>query len=187
MDKPRSPKSTNTKNIQVGFRAADIQHFNKHTVDNKMGASELFQHSIEQTEDSEAEDVQGEGTEDQIQIVEIVEEGLPSPPRYRTQYFVSMEDDSSIPSADSSIEATESSMAEHVESQGLSQFLRLPQIKETRSSKVRSEPIVDYNNSQILTSNEHVDQLITISNKKAMVEEERIAKQRKRTYQGKEG
>ena len=39
---------------------------------------------------------------------------------------------------------------------------------------------MDYSNSQILTSNEHVQKLITISNKKAMVEEERIAKQREK-------
>ena len=88
-----------------------------------MGASELFQHPIQQTEDSEEGDVQGEGTKDQIQIEEIVEDGLPSPPRHHTQYFVSMEEDSSIPSADSSIEGGPCSMAEPAESQGFSQFL----------------------------------------------------------------
>ena len=37
---------------------------------------------------------------------------------------------------------------------------------------------MDYSHSEILTINDHIDKLITISNKKAIVEEKKAAKQK---------
>ena len=71
--------------------------------------------------------------------------------------------------------------------QSFSQFLRLPQILETMFTRVRSEPIVNYSHLQILTSNDHVQKLRTILDKKLMAEKNRVAKQKKKeTYKSKE-
>ena len=68
------------KNIEASFRTY-IQPLNKQVMVNKMDPSELFQHPIEAIQDSEEDDVQEEATKDQIQIQieEILEEGIPSP------------------------------------------------------------------------------------------------------------
>ena len=139
-----------------------------------MGPSELFQHSHEARKESEDDDVADEAAEakNHILIEEVLEEGLPSPPRQYIQYFMSLEEDSSSPCSNSTI-------VDHDSAQPSSQFLRLPEIRGTRSSRIRSEPLVDYNHSQILTFNDHVEKLITISTKKAMVEEERTTKQKR--------
>ena len=46
--------------------------------------------------------------------------------------------------------------------------------------RVKNKPLVDYSNSQILTSNEHMKKLRRISEKKAMVQEKKAAKLRGR-------
>ena len=48
------------------------------------------------------------------------------------------------------------------------------------STRGRTEPIIDYSHSQILTSNEHVGKLRRIADKKTMVEEEKATKLRNR-------
>ena len=163
------------KNIQARFRATSIQPLNKEAMVDKMGPSELFQHSHEAREESKDDDVADEATEveNHILIEEVLEEGLPSPPRQYTQYFVSLEDDSSSLCPNSTI-------ADPNSAQPISQFLRLIEIRGTRSSRIRSELLVDYNHSQILISNDHVEKLITILTKNAMIEEERATKQKER-------
>ena len=167
-------KTLTVKNIQAGFRIAGIQPLNKVAMVGKTGLSELFQHSHEAREESEDDDVVDEAAEVENHIlIEEVLEGLPSPPRQHTQYFVSLEDDSSSPCPNSTIADPDST-------QPISQFLRLPETRVSRSSRIKSESLVDYSHSQILTSNDHVGKLITISTKKAMVEEERATKQKER-------
>ena len=162
-------KSLTPKTIQVGFKVANILPLNREAMIGKMGASEIFQHNHEAREDFEEEN---EAFEDQIdlEIKEILEEGIPSPSRHYTNYYVSIEDESFVPS----ISCT---MAKSNSLQSCSQFLRLPQIQETISTRMRSESIVDYSHSQFLTSNDNVQNLKIISDRKKMVEEERVTKQ----------
>ena len=47
---------------------------------------------------------------------------------------------------------------------------------------MKNEPIIDYNHSLVLTSNDHVDKLKVISKKKTRIEEARAAKQRERKF-----
>ena len=69
-------------------------------------------------------------------------------------------------------------MAELNTPQPISHFLRVPQIHVSISYRIRSEPLINYNDSQILTSSEHVSKLQQISEKKTIVDEKRIARQR---------
>ena len=121
-------------------------------------------------EDEVSSQASNEGNE--IEMDEIMEEDIPDPPTHYTHYYVSIEDECSY--------LHESSIAELVSSQPCSQFLKLPQIQIPSSSRVTSEPIIDYSNSQILTSTAHVDKLNNILEKKARVEEERARKQEER-------
>ena len=142
----------------------------------KMGAYENFQHNEKTTKDSqEKEELPSQECEDEttLQVEEIVEEGLPSPPRHCTHYYVSVEEEPTIPSTTCSLAVPDSA-------QPLSQFLKLPQIEMPMSTKGRAEPIIDYSHSQILTFNEHVGKLRRIADKKAMVEEQKAAKLRQR-------
>ena len=162
------------KNIIVGFRAAGIYPLNKDAMMGKMGAHEIFHDNERRGEDSK-KDLPSVGCEQKgdLQIDEILEEGIPSPLRHYPHYYVSKEDESPIPPTDCNI-------VEVNLSQPSSQFMRLPHIQVPMASKVRSEPIIDYSHSQILTSTNHVDKLRKISEKKAMVEEEKAAKQKER-------
>ena len=77
---------------------------------------------------------------DSIQIEEIMEQGLPSPSRVCTHYYVSMDDDVILSS-------NECIMVDPSTSRPISQFLRFPQIHISLSSRKRSEPLVDYRHS----------------------------------------
>ena len=109
----------------------------------------------------------------QIEVEEILEEGIPFPRRHYTHYYVSIEDECSYASHDCFT-------AKPIPSQSYNQFLRLPKIHIPISKRVKSEPIIDYNRSQILTFTSHVDKLHQISEKKAHIEEERAKKQKQR-------
>ena len=49
---------------------------------------------------------------------------------------------------------------------GISQFLKLPQ-NSVQATRILHEPLVDYSQSQILTSNQHIDNMEDIAKKKA--------------------
>ena len=135
-------KAVTRKNIQAGFRELGIQSLNKDAMVDKMGPSELFQQPHGRRKYSYEKDVEDEAAEDEIdiQIEEIQLEGILSPPKQQTQYFVSLEGDSSCPSIDST-------MADPDSAHPFSQFLKLPEIRGTRSNRIRSESFVDYSNS----------------------------------------
>ena len=139
-----------------------------------MGAHEIFKHNQRIRSDfkkEEEEKVPSEAFEEytNLEVEEILEEGIPSLPRHYTHYYVIVGDEPSIP-------PRESTLVEPNLSQPLSQFLRLPQIEVPMFTRVRNEPIVDYSQSQVLTSNENVEKLRRIADKKAMIEEEKATK-----------
>ena len=47
---------------------------------------------------------------------------------------------------------------------------------------IKSEPLIDYRHSQILTSSDHIGKLTQIPKKKASIEKERVAKQKERKF-----
>ena len=49
---------------------------------------------------------------------------------------------------------------------GISQFLKLPQ-KSVQAIRIVYEPLMDYSQSQILTSDQHIDNMEDIAKKKA--------------------
>ena len=169
-------KALTPKNIQNGFRTAGIQPLNKEAMLGKMGAAELFnssQFSREPNEEDE-EPLQTSQEAHHVNVEEILEEGIPSPSRHYTHYYVSVEEDLSIPFLESTMAESNSATPQ------TSQFLRVPQIQTSFSSRVRSEPLIDYSHSQILTSTDHVGKLTQISEKKAEIERARAIKQKER-------
>ena len=102
-----------------------------------------------------------------------MEEGISSPTRQCIYYYVNVKDESSIPSIDCTI--VESNL-----SQPLGQFMRLRKIQVIMRFRIRSESIVDYSHSQILTSNNHAEKLRRMLEKKEMIEEEKATKQKEK-------
>ena len=101
-----------------------------------------------------------------IQLEEILKEGIPSALRHFTHYYMSNEDDSSSPS-------NHYTMAKPNRSQPINQFLKFLQITNSMFFRVRSESLIDYRHSQTLSSTNHVDILKQILKKKARIEEKR--------------
>ena len=161
-------------NIQARFRVARIQPLNKNAMVGKMGPSELFQPLQEPMETSDEEDVGNQSSQEcNIEVEEILEEGIPTSLRYYTQYYINIEEEPSTFSH-------QFSMGEPSTSVGISHFLRVPHIEVPMGHRVRSEPFINYSQSQILTSANHVEKLEQIVEKKACIEKERAAKVKER-------
>ena len=144
----------------------------------KMGAAELFDHSqfSREPNQKDEEPLQTSQEAHHVNVEEILEEGIPSPSRYYTHYYVSLEEDLSISSLESTMAKSNLTQPQ------TSQFLRVPQIQTSFSSRVRSEPLIDYSHFQILTSIDHVGKLTQISEKKVEIERERARKQKEREF-----
>ena len=167
-------KALKEKNICACFRAAQILPLNKEAMEGKMEVSIIFHHSLVVRKIFQEDEVSSQTFEEanEIEVEEIMKECIPNPSTHYTYYFVSIEDECSYPSYDSSI-------AELVLSQPCSQFLKLHQIQIPISYRVRSEPIIDYSIFQILTSSDHVDRLHQILEKKANIEENELENKKK--------
>ena len=132
----------------------------------KMRASEIFQQF--QVPKQPQEDVSNHTNEDlyDIQVEEVMEEELSTSPKQQIHYYVRNEDEPNSPS-------NHSIMAKPTASQPISHFLRVLEIHVSISSRIRIQPLINYSDSQVLTSSEHVKKLQHISEKKANMEEER--------------
>ena len=106
--------------------------------------------------------------EEEEEVAKIMEEGIPPPPSNPTHFFVDAEIEEGAEDVDLSQDPPIVA--------NISTFLRLPQQVNTRT-KARFEPMVNYSQSQILTTNEHVQTLEAIAQKK---EEVAIEKERRR-------
>ena len=98
-------KALTPRNIQSGFRAAGIQPLNKEAILGKMGAAELFDNSqfSREPNQEEEEPLQTSQEAHHVNAEEILEEGIPSPSKHYTHYYVSIEEDLSIPSLESTM------------------------------------------------------------------------------------
>ena len=152
-------KALTALNIRAGFKGCGIWLLNYAAMKAKMGPSKAFRNST-YTEFQE-----------DILIQEIWEEGLPNVEEGVVHYFVDHESDedellSTTASGNSPLEE------EEAENSALfSTFLRLLQAPTTRKTIV--EPLVDYSQSQILTSSQHVEALKDIATQKEKVQLQR--------------
>ena len=152
-------KALTTKNIQGGFRGAGIWPLNLEAMKLKMGPSEGFKRSTATEVHCEEE-----------QMNDIMEEGLPPAPTHATHV------DSLETHAEIDVGLRDDDIEERLESPTtITTFLRMPQVVVSRLS-TRIEPLVDYSQSQILTSDEHVDNLYSIQQRKEEIAQEKEAK-----------
>ena len=123
-------------------------------------------------------------SQDDIFIQVIWEEGLSTPQVGALHYLVDQE------STGDELPQSASTTDDHVQEEdfedsrpNFSTFLRLPQEGIPRKRKTTCEPIVDYGQSQILTSSQYVHTLEDIASKKAQIQKdkEERAKNRKLT------
>ena len=107
------------------------------------------------------------------EINEIMDKGLPQPPTNPSHFYV----DSLDVEIELDVEGVQDEDIEvHMESpRNIATFLRMPQ-KEIPRATTRVEPLIDYSQSQILTSDGHVDNLHTIQQRKDQLAQEKEVK-----------
>ena len=125
-------------NILAGFRATGIWPLNLERMQQKMEPSKPY-YSI---------------PSEKLIVEEIMEEDLPRGEEDRRCFFVEDEGD---------LNCKIDTGPEHVPS--INQFLKLPK-KAVQAPKVLHEPLIDYSQSQLLTSNEHIKSIEEIAHKK---------------------
>ena len=134
-------KALTTSNIKAGFRGSEIWPLNFQAMQSKMGPSKGF---VPITP---------------ADVAEMLEEGLPSPPSNPIHFYVDNEDVDDL--QEEELGSQDPPPTQH----NISTFLRLPQ-QDVPTHRYTLEPLVDYSQSQILTSNDHVNTLETIAQKK---------------------
>ena len=156
-------KALTSANIRAGFKGTEIWPLNLEAMKSKMGPSEGFvPHSA------------AEARFEEELNEEIMGEDIVPPSQHATYYYVdSMQEDVF---GDDKDEEENPSIHDNI-----SNFLRMPQEVVT-IKKARAEPFIDYSQSQILTSAQHVDALHNIAAKKEKIAEEREAKKVEREF-----
>ena len=148
-------KALTPTNIKAGFRSYGIWPLNPHAMIDKMGPSKPFLPM-----DIEVEEIE----------MEIMEEGgIPSQEVRAIHYFVKNEEYESEFQEENTVGTLPSTIAT---SPNFRDLLQIPQCT-TRKMKVSAEPIVDYSQSQVLTSDDHVSILESTAEKKIRVAEEK--------------
>ena len=137
-------KSLIAKNIQGDFRGAGIWPLNLEAMKLKMSPNQGFQRPTAAEVHCEEE-----------QMNDIMEEGLPPTPTHAIHFYV----DSLEAHAEIDVPLEDDDIEERLESPtNITTFLRMPEVVVSRPN-TKAEPLVDYSQSQILTSDEHVDNL----------------------------
>ena len=132
-------KTLTRNNIKAGFRGIGIWPLNFEAMKSKMGPSERFLPRNA-----------AEVAQEEQKVTQIMEEGLPPPPSNPTHFHVHNKDENDL--------VEKVSQEKPPSHHNLSTFLRLPQEVDTRN-RITCEPLVDYTQSQILTSDVHVETL----------------------------
>ena len=101
-----------------------------------------------------------EDMENQEQREEILEEGIPPADIH---YYGSEEDMEVDVEEDEGIEASQSPGSAQEEENHITKFLKLPKPPRRALRVGRAEPLIDYNQSQTLTLDEHLTRLETIA------------------------
>ena len=157
-------KALTGKNILSGFRAIGIWPLNPQAMERKTGPSGAFQQDIESKQERE----------------EILQEHIPKGKMRHTHYYGNDEEievDSSEDEAMERAAPTEEAAMEHSPTAGeeqeklISRFLKLPKAPRRPIRVGRAKPLVDYSQSQMLTSEEHLTTLENIATQKKRVQE----------------
>ena len=144
-------KALSPNNIRRGFRATGIWPLNLDKMEAKVGPSKPY-NSL---------------PSENVIVEDIMEEDIPSEETNGKHYYVEDDDD-----------------VEHEEGIGaknappITDFLKLPQ-KQGQGTRILHEPLVDYSHSQVLTVDDHIQNMQEIAHKKsivAMEKEERVQK-----------
>jgi hypothetical protein len=149
-------KAMTPSNIKAGFKHIGIWPLNNTAMINKMGPSEGFiEKSLE------------------VQIKEILEEHVPSLEENVVHYYVDVEGD--VEPSSSQGCGSKNAPKTH-----FSDFFRLPQ-QEIRTPRVRSEALIDYSKSHILTSDQYLQSAEAIAMKSVQAKDAVAAKKREST------
>ena len=154
-------KALTSANIRAGFKGSGIWLLNLEAIKGKMGLNEGFvPHSVAEVrfEEELNEEIMGEDI------------ALPSP--HATYYYVNSVQEDVL--GDDEDEEESPSLHDNIFN-----FLRMPQEVVT-IKKSRAEPFIDYSQSQIVTSAQHVDTLHSITTKKEKIAEESETKKMER-------
>ena len=157
-------KTLTTSNIKNGFKPCGIWPLNYDAMHGKMGLAKIFTAEVPL----------------EVQVEEILEQGgLPTRVEEgTTHYYVDVEASSSqeqsyLVDVDGEEDLQKPLAPE--DPTNINQFLRLPQEPPSRSN-ARHEPLVDYSQSHVLTSNKHVETLKRISRNKETIAKEKAEK-----------
>ena len=131
-------KALSKSNIMAGFRTTGIWPLNLERMQTKMGPSKPFYPILSC----------------KVIVSEIMDEDLPRGEDGALHYYAEEEGDMSGESLTDLERAPE-----------ISQFLKLPQ-KSIQATRIVHEPLVDYSQSQILTSDQHIENMEDIAKKK---------------------
>ena len=164
MDVISTPKALPKSNIQNGFKACGIWPLNYDAMSGKMKPATIFTAKVPM----------------EVQIEELIEErGLPTRAEVgTTYYYVDVEVSSSqeqpcVVNVDG--EEPQENTSAPANSRNFNDFLRLLQ-EPLRRMNAREEPIVDYSQSHILTSDQHVQSMQRIRRTKERMAKERAEK-----------
>ena len=157
-------KSLTPSNIKNGFKACGIWPLNYEAMNGKMGPFQVFPSEV-------ALEVQVEEILEQEGLLSSAEEGA-------THYYAhveapTLEDQLYHVDVNGASFPQEASVVE--DSSNFIHFLRLPQ-EPPRRRNVIYEPLVDYSQSHILTSNQHVDNLQRITRNKETIAKKKAEK-----------
>ena len=162
-------KALTTSNITSGFKACGIWPLNFDAMNGKMEPAHVFNEEVPL----------------EVQVEEILEHGsIPTmAEESTTHYFVDV-DASSSQEQPYNVDVNDDEAPQRIgtlneETTNFNQFLRIPQEPPRRGS-TRHEALVDYSQSHILTSDEHVQNLQRISKTKENIALERAKKAKSR-------
>ena len=145
-------KALTKKNIGSGFRITGIWSLNPLAMQHRTGPNEPFQAEFSENDERD----------------QILEEGLPTPKEGLLHYYgcLSEEEEEDLGREEQDVGT------QHLEEEGqlnllnsvdlnpsqcdIQNILRIPRAKKTGRSVQRNEPLVDYSQSQQLTSNQHL-------------------------------
>ena len=144
-------KALSPNNIRNGFRATGIWPLSLDKMEAKVGPSKPY-NSL---------------PSEKVIVEDIMEEDIPSGETNGKHYYVEDDDD---------VEHEEGAAAKNTPP--IANFLKLPQ-KQGQGTRILHEPLVDYFHSQVLTADDHIQNMQEIAHKKsivAMEKEERAQK-----------
>ena len=131
------------KNIISGFRATRIWPLNPLAMAFQVGPSEVFNDQQSKIEERE----------------KILEEEFPTAQKGLIHYYESKEDVEENKVEEDGLVPCESLEAKPSHTPHISQFLKIPRAKRTSRRANRIESLVEYSQSQLLTSDEHISNL----------------------------